>query len=225
MKLRMLCKILLLSLLTLTSFRSYAQNAWGKEVFLDIREKPLRDALAELRKQTDLNLIFNDNLTKEKLLTLNINSTAEKAMTELLSSTGFTYKKFDDNSAVIFEEKPKPPKTKAVVKKSNLKINLTSEKAEIIKPTLISKLELIYPKDAVDKQIEGEVLAKILVSSKGDVSRVKLEKSSGHQILDTATINYVQKLKFLPAELNGKYKDVWTTMVVKYQFEYIMEKK
>ena len=107
MKQRMLYKILLFSILTLVSFRSYAQNAWGKEVFLNLKEKPLRDALQELRKQTDLNLIFNDNLTREKLLTLNINSTAENAISELLRSTGFTYKKFDDNSAVIFKEKKK----------------------------------------------------------------------------------------------------------------------
>ncbi|MCB9249731.1 MAG: TonB family protein [Ignavibacteriales bacterium] len=45
------------------------------------------------------------------------------------------------------------------------------------------------------------------------------EKSSGHQILDTATINYVNKLKFLPAEYKGKYKSVWITMLVKFSFE------
>jgi len=94
--------IILLSIIALSLDYSYGQSAWGEEVFLNIKEKPLHDALKEIKKQTKLNLIYDVNLTSTKILTCNLKSTAEEVITKALHIVGFSFKKFEDKSAVIF---------------------------------------------------------------------------------------------------------------------------
>ena len=212
-------RLLIFSVISLSSICCLAQNAWGKEVFLNIEEKPLRYVLNEIRNQTDLNLIYNDNLFEEITLSGSFNSSAESALSEILSRYDCSFKKFENNAAVIYRKKSTPKKFKAVVRKTNTAEFIPPSQVEILKPILLSKIDLVYPQEAINKRIEGETLAKLFITKEGKVSEVLVEKSSGHQILDTATINYVNKLKFLPAEYKGKYKSVWITMLVKFSFE------
>ncbi|MCW8849832.1 MAG: TonB family protein [Melioribacteraceae bacterium] len=203
----------------ISSIINYAQNAWGSEVFLSVNEEPLSYVLNEIRSQSNLNIIYSDKIINDKKVTCNLSSTAEDAIKEVLTKTGFSYKKFENNVAVIFPKSPSSKKTKAVVRNKNVKSNFSPPNEEVLKPTLISSLELAYPENAIKERIEGEVHVLLLVSKSGNVTNVKVKKSSGHEILDTATINYIKKLKFLPAEVNGKYHPVWTSMLVKYNFE------
>ena len=203
----------------ISSIINYAQSAWGSEVFLSVNEKPLSYVLNEIRNQSKLNIIYSDNIIENKNVTCNLNSTAEAAIKKVLTKTGLTYKKFENNVAVVFPQTPASKKTKAVVRNKNVKPNFSPPNEEVVRPALISSLQLVYPENAINKRIEGEVHALLLVSESGDVTNVKVKKSSGHEILDTATINYIKKLKFLPAEVNGKYHPVWTSMLVKYNFE------
>ena len=197
---------------------AFAQSVWGEEVFLEVEEKPLRFVLNEIRNQSNINLIFDDNLVSQKLLSCNIRKPVEKVIDDVLKKSGLSYKKFNNNSAVIYKETTASKKTKAVVRKTK---PTTTEvtKGSILKPTLISDSKLEYPQSAIKEGIEGEVRARLLISKKGSVIDVILEKTSGSEILDTTTINYVKKLSFLPAELNGKNKEVWTSMVVRFNFE------
>lgn len=196
-----------------------AQNAWGEEVFLDVKEKSLRFVLNEIIRQTKLNLIFDDKSTENQKVSYDINTTAEKAISKILSENGYTFKKYNNSSAVIYKDKNSSPKTKAVVRKSKIINEEKYTPVETSRPVLISQQKLEYPMGAMRDRLEGEVLTRLLVSSDGDVKEVVLERSSGYEILDTATINYVKKLKFLAAEHNGKYLDAWTSMRVKYNFE------
>ena len=197
---------------------TFAQSVWREEVFLKLEEKPLRFALNEIRNQTDINLIFDENLIGEKFLSCDIRKPAEKVISEILIGSGLSFKKFNNNSAVIYKNSKLPPKIKAVVSRTKL-ARVEPTPIEIIKPTLISETRLEYPQSAVKEGIEGEVFARLLVSKKGTVLDVILDKASGSEILDTATINYIKKLEFLPAELNGRNKEAWTTMVVRFNFE------
>jgi TonB family protein len=175
--------------------------------------------LNQISEQTNLNLIFNDNLTNEKIISCNVKSTAEEAITNILKKNGFVLKKFNNNTAVIFKDKTISAKTKGVVRKSRPSFSIPDTNQVISKPILISKKKLEYPVAAMRDRLEGEVITKLLISKTGDVERVILERSSGFDILDTATINYVKRLKFLAAELNGEYRESWTSMVVKFNFE------
>lgn len=207
-------------LLILIMFNSvFAQGAWGEEVFLDIREKSLRFVLHEISEQANLNLIYNDNLVTRQIISCNVKSPAEEVLSDILKTNGFVYKKFNKNTAVIFKDKKTPPKTKAVVRKSKPTISLPDTNQIVSKPVLLSNQKLEYPAAAMRDRLEGEVVTKILISKSGEVKQVVLQHSSGFDILDTATINYIKRLKFLAAEYNGEYRDSWTSMVVKFNFE------
>jgi len=210
---------LILIIATFLSNYSYSQDVWGKEVFLDIKEKPLRYALNDIKTQANLNLIYNDDLTKKIIDNCNLRSTAEEAINYLLNKNGLTFKKFDKNTAVIFKDKSTPKPKKTVQHKPIIKKDFNVLDKRIIKTTLLSNTTLNYPDEAINKSIEGEVFAKILIDVHGNVSIVKLERSSGHEILDTATINYVKKLKFLPVKYDDEYHPVWTTMRVIFNLQ------
>lgn len=210
--------IILFSSIIFTGNIAFAQSAWGEEVFLKVDEKPLRFVLNEIRNQSNINLIFDENLVSEKSLSCNIRKPVEKVIDDVLKKSGLSYKKFNNNSAVIYKETITSKKTKAVVRKTKPTAT-KGTMGSIIKPTLISDTKLEYPQSAIIGGIEGEVIARLLISKKGSVMDVILDKTSGSEILDTATINYVKKLSFLPAELNGKNKEVWTSMVVRFNFE------
>ena len=206
--------MLLLCVLILLSNYCYSQDAWKKEVFLNIKEKPLSYAFSDIREQTNLNLIYNDDLAKRVIDKCSIKATAEAAIQYLLNKNGLSFKKFDKNSLVIFKEKTPPPETKTVHPKPTIKKDFNVQEGKLLKPTLLSTFTLKYPQEAIKKKIHGEVLLKILVDANGDVSDVKLEKSSGYEVLDTTTINYTKRLKFLPAEYKNTAQAVWTTMHV-----------
>ena len=205
---------LLLCILISLSNYSYSQYAWEKEVFLDIKEKPLRYALSNIRNQTNLNLIYNDDLAKKRIDKCNIRGTAEETIRYLLNKNGLSFKKFDNNTIVIFEKKPLPPEIKTARPKPTIQEDFNVQEGKLLRATLLSTFTLNYPEEAIKKNLHGEVLLKILIDANGDVSIVKLAKSSGHEILDTATINYTKRLKFLPAEYKNTPQAVWTTMHV-----------
>jgi len=193
-------KLIMLSILLVISSYVYPQNVWSQGVFLDMKEKPLDYILNEIRKQTDLNIIFNTKLVNGIILTCKLNSSVENVISELLTNKGFSYKKFNDNSAVIYKSKSFPKKVKAVVQKPKLIDKPSVQPKEISKPVILSKIDIKYPLLAINERIEGTVRLNLLISTTGTVSKVKIEKSSGHKILDTATVNYVRNLKFLPAK-------------------------
>ncbi len=50
----------------------------------------------------------------------------------------------------------------------------------------------LYPKAALEQRLQGDVILKIETNEKGWVERVHLEKSSGHDILDSAAVEGVR---------------------------------
>jgi TonB family protein len=197
----------------------FAQAGWGAEVSLNLKERPLNIALEEIRTQADVNLIYNQSLFKENLVSLNLTSTADKILANLLNAHGYTFKKFENNSAVIFRKDIPQKKMKAVVQKTVSLEKDTFEASEITKPVLLSKVDIRYPEEAIRQNMEGTVLLNLLVNTKGNISRIRIGKSSGFILLDSTAINYVKDFKFLPAEVNGKHTEVWTNLHVRYNFE------
>ncbi len=60
-----------------------------------------------------------------------------------------------------------------------------------------------YPQRAQQRRIEGKVLLRITVSSRGAVKQVKVVESSGYSILDRAAVDGVEKWVFEPAKRDG----------------------
>jgi TonB family protein len=195
-----------------------AQSNWEKEVNLNITNGSLKQALMEISVQSDIDFIFNDIIARENTISVDTRATVRNALSFILKQCNLEYKRFGSNIAVIFKGK----KSQKIIEKPEQRIvkNIYSSiDTEITKPVLLSNVDLYYPAEAVKEYIEGEVLAKFQISKEGIVNHVMLEKASGHRILDTATLNYVKKLRYQPAEYNGKPHEVWTTLMVKYDLE------
>ena len=67
-------------------------------------------------------------------------------------------------------------------------------------PRLLHYTTPPYPPGVRDREIEGSVYVKILVSAEGTVEDVALYKSSGNNILDAAAMEEVYQWQFAPAK-------------------------
>ncbi len=61
----------------------------------------------------------------------------------------------------------------------------------------------IYPLLARKKRIEGTVVTEFTINSRGYPENIKIKKSSGHEILDSATISILKRSAPLPS-MNGE---------------------
>jgi protein TonB len=61
-----------------------------------------------------------------------------------------------------------------------------------------------YPLPARQARLEGSVLLRLHVSASGQVERVEIIATSGHEILDGAAVQAVRQWRFEPARRNGQ---------------------
>jgi len=72
-------------------------------------------------------------------------------------------------------------------------------------PSVVGGPVPIYPKDAADQALEGEVTLSVIVGEDGSVESVTVENSSGHQLLDAAAIRAVrERWVFQPGMAGGR---------------------
>ncbi|MBI2428642.1 MAG: energy transducer TonB [Ignavibacteriales bacterium] len=70
-------------------------------------------------------------------------------------------------------------------------------------PIMISTVKAVYPKEAMDNGIEGDVWVKMWVDTLGKVTSALIEKTPD-QVLCDAAMTAALKTKFKPAMLDGK---------------------
>ena len=72
---------------------------------------------------------------------------------------------------------------------------------------------LIYPKLALKKQIQGRSICQFIVEKDGSISHIRVVRSSGNKSLDRAAIRVIKTMpKWTPGRLQGKI--VRTTYVL-----------
>ncbi|MBS0208447.1 MAG: energy transducer TonB [Planctomycetes bacterium] len=70
-------------------------------------------------------------------------------------------------------------------------------------PRPLSNRKVPYPAEAVRNRLTGRVLAAVWVAADGSVTRVTLDRSSGHEILDKAALEMLREWRFHPARRRG----------------------
>lgn len=70
----------------------------------------------------------------------------------------------------------------------------------VIPPYLVSSTDPRYPPAARNREIEGTVYVKMLVSSGGSVENAFVARSSGNEALDGAAVEAVYNWNFSPAK-------------------------
>jgi len=212
----MLGKWIILNIVILFSLQTFAQSQL-KRINIDCSNQPLRSVLDELKAKSGINFVYSDDLVNDIDITCKIeNNLPERAVKKILSGHNLTYRKFNSNYFVLLKEKKViPDGFKPVVLKEDIPI----ETSNLSKPVLISEISPAYPFEALKDRIEGRVAIKFFINKTGNVSEISVESTSGSDILDFAAINYVKKLKFIPAEANGKPHNIWMTMSFRYLFQ------
>jgi protein TonB len=106
-----------------------------------------------------------------------------------------------DFTQTIEEAPPPPPEEEEPI----VEFYALSEKPEVIK-----RIEPIYPELARKAGIEGMVIAKVLIGTKGDVEKVEIVKS--HPMLDESATTAAQQFKFKPGKQRDRFVKVWMTI-------------
>lgn len=106
-----------------------------------------------------------------------------------------------DFSQPVEEAPPPPPEEEEPI----VEFYALSEKPEVIK-----RVEPVYPDLARKAGIEGMVVVKVLINTKGDVEKVEVVKS--HPMLDDAAVAAAKQFKFKPGKQRDRYVKVWMTI-------------
>ena len=85
---------------------------------------------------------------------------------------------------------------------------------QIQQPTLIKRVEAVYPDLAMKANIQGTVILEAIVDEKGEVQNVKVLRSI--PLLDRAAITAVQQWRYSPVILNGQPVPFILTVVMSF---------
>jgi TonB family protein len=85
-----------------------------------------------------------------------------------------------------------------------------------VQPTVIKRVEPVYPRDALAKGAEGKMWLKILVDTAGHPAQVEVLKSE-NEYFDQASITAARQWLFTPALKNNKPVAVWITLPFKFK--------
>ncbi len=88
---------------------------------------------------------------------------------------------------------------------------------EVLVPTLIKKVDPVYPEAARKAGIQGTVLLEVTIDEKGNVSAVKVRQSIPE--LDQAAIDALKQWKYEPVIVEGKPKGVVFTVTIRFRLQ------
>lgn len=87
-------------------------------------------------------------------------------------------------------------------------------------PVLL-KYDLSYPDEARLKGLEGIVLVNVLVDVYGRPQNIKIAKTSGIELLDSAAIQTAKTFVFSPVMVGDEIRKSWVTVPVEFKFRLV----
>lgn len=76
-----------------------------------------------------------------------------------------------------------------------------------------------YPSRAIRDELEGTSLVQFLIGTDGRVKQSRVEKSSGHKVLDDAAIAAFSRCQYTPATVDGVAQEGWATIRYVWKLE------
>jgi len=76
-----------------------------------------------------------------------------------------------------------------------------------------------YPRLALERQWEGTVTLRVRVLANGSAGEIRIERSSGHELLDESTIEQVRDWRFAPARKGNQAVDSWVVIPIEYKLK------
>ncbi len=87
-----------------------------------------------------------------------------------------------------------------------------------VKPRVVSRSPLEYPKSAMKRRIKGYVLINLLIDKQGSVEAAKILESFPAGIFDQVALQGVRSWRFSPAKYKGNPVKVWAKQKVRFDF-------
>jgi protein TonB len=76
-----------------------------------------------------------------------------------------------------------------------------------------------YPRLALERHWEGMVLLRVRVLANGTAGTVRIERSSGHEVLDESAGEQVKNWRFVPAREGNTPVDSWVIIPVEFKLK------
>jgi TonB family protein len=96
----------------------------------------------------------------------------------------------------------------------------TATQTAAFKPVVIlSKPDPVYPPEARRLHIEGQVILRVLFGSTGNLRVLKVEQGLGHG-MDEAAIEAAERIRFKPAERDGRPVNSTALVHIIFQLAY-----
>lgn len=77
-------------------------------------------------------------------------------------------------------------------------------------------LKIRYPREAIDRGIEGQTILRFVVLESGETAHVEVMRSL-HPLCDSAAVRAVEDAKFAPAVINDTPTAVWMSLPVRFK--------
>ncbi len=210
-------KLIILYFIVAAYWFTFSQQNVNELISFKCNDLPLRSAVRELQAESGFNFIFNDKLLNEgKKVTCNFNRAKLKhILNGIFDGSDVSFKLFGSNSIVLYKSKNlrRPEYTAKIIEE---KIPVSDAVHSYSEAKMISDAEPHYPLGAVINRTEGKVTIKLFVNSRGNVSNALIEYSSKSAILDSASLRYAYKQKFIPAKINGRPVNSWYIITFLY---------
>jgi len=88
-----------------------------------------------------------------------------------------------------------------------------------VQPRYAENPKPLYPQEARDKGLEGEVILRVEVLPNGRVGQIDLKQSSGYLLLDRSALTAVRGWRFIPAKKGEKAIPLWVNIPIKFQLQ------
>ena len=172
-------------------------------------QQNLRWIIEDVARQANVQFVYSDRLIDGKVSDCRIQEgSLEQVLEEIMPSAGIDYRIFPHRLVVLFAHKPQ-------VETGDLNQEHLSK--AFIQPRIDTEIEPHYPFEAQREGLEGSVDMCLFVNEEGDVTKTRVNTSSGYRILDDAAMAFAQKLRFNPAMRDGKPVAVWVSRTLNYK--------
>ena len=98
------------------------------------------------------------------------------------------------------------------------KDTIMSESTVDVKPRVLSRAPINYPRMAMKKNIKGYVLVNILIDEQGNVEIAQILESNPALLFDNAALEGVKQWKFSPAKYKGNAVKLWAKQKIRFDF-------
>ena len=84
-------------------------------------------------------------------------------------------------------------------------------------PTVVSKVEPVYPSEDFQSGREGKIWLKVLVAKDGNPRKVMVLKRDGSEAMEKSAVEAAQHFKFTPAQVRSESVSVWVSIPFKFK--------